>query len=267
MKNENPGVNVLLLGATGTGKTYSLHSLPAVGVTPFILATEPGVHNVLGDLPDEQCHWHYVSPNTVGWEALIDSAIKINKLSLESLSKLSGINRQKFTEYVEMLTTFHEFTCDRCGENFGDVSEWGTDRALVVDSLSGLSVAAMNLVVGSKPVQSKPDWGIAMSNLKLLIDKLCLDTKCHFILTSHLEREFDEITGGIKLMASTLGQKLAPKIPRFFDDIIQSRREGSTFLWSTAAPNVDLKTRNLPIEDNLKPNFGPLIDHWTSTTE
>ena len=39
----------------------------------------------------------------------------------------------------------NDFTCDRCGESFGDVSTWNTDRAIVVDSLSGLNIMAMDL--------------------------------------------------------------------------------------------------------------------------
>jgi len=132
----------------------------------------------------------------------------------------------------------------------------------VVDSLSGLNIMAMTLVVGSKPTKAMSDWGVAMDNLEKLLQKLCTDTKCHFVLTAHLERETDEVSGGIQLMASTLGRKLAPKIPRFFDDVICCQRNGSEFTWSTAALNVDLKARNLPIGDRLEPSFVPLIKHW-----
>ena len=269
MNDSVPGVKDLLVGATGTGKTHSIRTLIDAGITPFILFTEPGFSSVLGDIPDEKLHWHYIPPTNASWQKMIDSAKKINTMSFDSLAKLQNINKSEYDEFIKILTSLCAFQCDRCGEEFGDITEWKNDRAIVVDSLSGLNIAAMNLVVGSKPTKSMADWGVAMDNLERLIQKLCVGTTCHFILTAHLEREFDEVTGATHLMPSTLGRKLAPKIPRFFDDVIQCRREGSEFFWSTAAMNADLKARNLPISDKLDPSFKQVIENWKSkqTTE
>jgi len=262
MTEPTHGVNVMLVGATGTGKTYSIRTLLDVGITPFCLFTEPGFESVLGDLPKDKIHWCYIPPANPSFEAMIDSARKINTLSLKSLSQLADINKREYAQFVEVIAALHNFKCARTGEEFGDIGDWGPDRAIVVDSLSGLNIMAMSLVVGSKPVKSMADWGIAMSNLEALIQKLCTDTRCHFILTAHLERSQDEITGGLTITASVLGKKLAPKIPRFFDDVINCQREGTVFTWSTAALNVDLKARNLPISDKLEPSFVPLINNW-----
>lgn len=267
MDNQVPGVKELLAGATGTGKTHALRTLIDAGITPFALFTEPGFNSVLGDIPDDKLHWHYIPPANPSWAKMIDSAKKINTMSFESLAKLQNINKTEFADFIDVLTTLSDFKCDRCGESFGAVDDWDNSRALYADSLSGLSIAAMNLVVGSKPTKSVADWGVAMDNLERLIQKLCVGLQCHFVLTTHLEREFDEVTGATHLMPSTLGRKLAPKIPRFFDDVIQCRREGSEFYWSTAAMNIDLKARNLEISDKLDPSFVPVINHWKSKTE
>jgi hypothetical protein len=194
---------------------------------------------------------------------MLDSARKINTLTYESLSKLKDINKREYAQWMDVLVNLHNFKCQRTGEEFGDVSTWSTDRAIVIDSLSGLNIMAMNLVIGSKPTKSQSDWGVAMDNLERLLQKLCTDTQCHFVLTAHLERESDEVTGGIQLMASTLGRKLGPKVPRYFDDVVCCQRNGSQFSWSTAAMNVDLKARNLPIADNLEPSFEGIITPWT----
>lgn len=255
------GFNTLIVGATGTGKTYSIRTLVECGITPFVLFTEPGMVT-LGDLADPKVHWHYVPPASPTWDMMIDSASKINSMSLEGLAKLGGINKSGYGQFRDVLATLANFKCDRCGESFGDVTTWGPDRAIVVDSLSGLNIMAMDLVVGSKPVKSMADWGISMDNLERLINKLCADTRCHFILTAHLERETNEITGGVQLMASTLGKKLAPRLPRFFDDVVMCQREGAQFSWSTAATNVDLKSRNLPIAEKLAPNFSLIFEGW-----
>jgi len=256
-----PGTKAILLGATGTGKTYAIQTLVDAGITPFVLFTEPGMRT-LGDVKCDKLHYKYIPPSSPSWDALHQSATKINSMGMDLLSKLKDINKKEYGQFLEVLTTMNDFTCDRCGESFGDVSDWQTDRAIVIDSLSGLNIMAMDLVVGSKPVKSMSDWGISMDNLERFINKLAGDTQCHFVLTAHLEREVDEVLGGVKLMASTLGKKLAPRLPRFFDDVIVCERKGTQFSWSTAAANTDLKARNLPIAENLPATFVPLVKSW-----
>lgn len=256
-----PGTNTMLCGTTGTGKTHCIRTLVDAGLEVFVLFTEPGME-VLSDLPPEKLHWKYIAPATPDFSDMISSATKINTMSFEALTKLPDINKRKYTEFIDVLTALSNFTCDRTGQSYGAVDAWDQSRVLVIDSLTGLSIMAMNLVAGSKPVKSMADWGVAIDNLERLITKLCVDTQCHFVLTAHLEREVDEVTGGTSLMASTLGRKLAPKLPRFFSDVIHVKRNVDKFVWSTASSNVDLKARNLPISDSLDPSFTPLIRAW-----
>lgn len=256
-----PGVNVMLCGATGTGKTHAIRTLVEAGLEVFVLFTEPGME-VLADVPSSQLHWHYIAPASPDFEDMIASATKINTMSFEMISKLPDINKRKYHEFIDLLVCLSSFTCDRTGQKFGAVDDWGPDRVLVLDSLSGLSLMAMNLVTGSKPVRALPDWGMAIDNLERLLVKLCVDTKCHFVLTAHLEREVDELTGGSSLMASTLGRKLAPKLPRFFSDVIHAKRNADKYVWATSSSNVDLKARNLPLGDLLAPSFIPIIASW-----
>lgn len=256
-----PGFKTLLVGSSGTGKTHSIRTLVDAGLEVFVLFTEPGME-VLGDIPSDKLHWHYIPPAAPDWSDMIDSAQKINTLSFESLAKLTDIKKSKYTEFIQILTCLSNFTDERTGQSYGPVDLWGTNRVLVLDSLSGLSIAAMNLVTGSKPCKSMADWGVAQDNLGRLIDKLTSGLDCHFVLTAHLERETDEVTGGVQLMASTLGKKLAPKLPRFFSDVVHCVRDGAAFRWSTASMNVDLKARNLPISDKLPPTFATILENW-----
>ena len=258
-----PGSNTLLLGATGSGKTYSLRSFASAGVQTFILFTEPGMRTV-SDIPcSDGIHWRYISPATASFTDMASAADKVNKaFDLEALTKQKNWDKQKYRQWMDVLTTMNEFVCDRCGVNYGGVDSWQTDRCLAIDSLSGLNLMAMDFVAGPKPVKAPADWGTAMAQLEGFLNRMCSGTQCHFVLTAHLERERDEISGGVQLMASTLGQKLAPKIPRYFDDVILCRRTEATFTWSTAANNVDVKARNLPISDKLSPSFGDLLTSW-----
>lgn len=256
----NLGSKTLLLGAPGSGKTHAIRTFIDAGITPFVVFTEPS--DVLGDVPADKCHWKYIAPSNPDWADMLGSAQKINSLSFESLSKLEDINKRKYQQYIELLSTLANFKCDRTGETYGCVDNWGTDRAIVVDSLSGMNIMAMDLVRGSKPTASPGQWGVAMDNLERLIQKLCVGVSAHFVLTGHLEREVDEVGGGVQLMASTLGRKLAPKVPRFFSNVVMSARDDKGFYWSTDAYNADLKARHLPLSSRLSPSFVQVIEGW-----
>lgn len=258
-----PAPKVMLVGTTGSGKTYSVRTLLDAGCEVFCVFTEPGME-VLSDTDPNQLHWKYIPPASTPWDQMIDSASKINNLTFKALTEMSDINKRQHKEFIDLLSTLANFKDDRTGKEFGAVDSWDNNRWLVVDSLSGLNIMAMNLVTGTKPVKSMSDWGVAMDNLERLITKLTVDLKCGLVLTAHLEREQDEVTGGVSLMASTLGKKLAPRLPRFFSDVVHAKRDGEKFIWSTASHNVDLKARNLPIGENLPPTFVGLLNAWKS---
>jgi len=256
-----PGPKVMLVGGTGSGKTHSIRTLVEAGLEVFVLFTEPGME-VLADIPADKLHWHYLPPASPDWADMIDSAKKINTMSLKVLAGMEDINKRKYAGFLDMLTCLSNFHDDRTGKYFGAVDEFGENQALVIDSLSGVNILAMNLVTGSKPVKSMSDWGMAMDNLERFITKLTTDIPCPVVLIAHQERETDEVTGGTTIMASTLGKKLAPRIPRFFSDVIQVKKDGDKFTWSTMTHGMDLKSRNLPLADNIKPSFVPIIAAW-----
>lgn len=258
-----PGTNTLLLGATGSGKTYSLRTFIKSGLSTFILFTEPGMRTV-SDIPcSEGLHWRYIPPALASFQDMANAADKVNRsLDLEALTKQKNWDKTKHRQWMDVITSMNSFVCDRCGKDFGGVDTWQTDRVLAIDSLSGLNIMAMDFVAGPKPVKAPADWGTAMDQLERFLNRMCTGTQCHFVLTAHLERERDEVSGGVTLMASTLGQKLAPKIPRYFDDVILCKRENTAFWWSTAATNVDVKARNLSINEKLPPDFSALLSSW-----
>lgn len=262
-KSPLPGVNVILMGGVGAGKTTSIQTLIAKGITPFCIFTEPG-QEVLGHIPSDQLHWHYIPPADQSWESMITLASTVNKISFEAVTKMIDPQRTQYDQFVDLLTSLNNFRCDRTGESFGDCCKWGTDRAVVVDSLTGAGIMAMGLVVGGKPVRHPGDWGMAMQFVENLFTKLCTATQCHFILMAHTERETDEnsLQGGSRIMVATLGKKLAPKMPRFFSDVVLAEKTGPKYTWSTATVGAELKARNLPDATGLAPDFGPIIESW-----
>lgn len=268
MDNVLPGFNVLLEGPTGTGKTFSIGTLVDTGLEVFYLACEPGMESLVAYWKDkgkpipDNFHWHYLAPPKASFSALKEAATKINTMSLDTLAKLPDPNRSQHNQYITLLGVLENFIDQRDGKAYGPVDEWGTDRVLVIDPMTGLNTACMALVVGNKPVRNQSDWGIAQGQLENLLRQLTDGCRCHFVLLAHIERETDPVLGGSKITISTLGKALAPKIPPMFSDVVLSVREGKEFFWSTANPQADLKTRNLALADKLPPSFKPIYDKW-----
>jgi len=261
--------SILLQGASGSGKTSSIVTLLASGIKVFVIGTEPGFIDSLIDrcrelkLPMTDLHWMSVLPATEGWEALDEMVSKIGSLDFEGISKIKGIGKDKTRVPAQrFLSALKDFRCERDGRSYGSFTNWGDDCALVIDSLSGLSTIAWYLTVGNKPTGAPGEWNIAMNFIEALLMKINSDRKCYFILTAHVEKEMDEITGVQRVMTSTLGRKLAPKIPRFFGEVVYARRtaEAPFFRWSTLDSTADLKNRVLPVAAILSANFKPVVD-------
>lgn len=268
-----PGPNVLLLGFPGNGKTHSIASLLKAGLEVFVIFTEQGRESMLEGLDTFNCtpeeksrlHWTMVETAAPGFGALADIAKKINTSNQKALAGMDQIAGNKYQQALTLINTCANFI-DQNGVSYGDVSTWGNERALVLDGLSGLNDMMMDLVVGGKPVKSQSDWQIAMDAEMRLIKQLCNDTRCTFVLTGHLDREKDEVTGRLTVTPSLLGTKNGTKIGRLFSDVIYCQRVNSKFVWSIEdSQNEQLKTRNLKV--NVKdhvPSFVPLIERWAA---
>lgn len=274
---DMPGVNVLLMGPAGTGKTHSIGTAVTAGLKlfddsgdmeVFYLALEPGLESLKGYFIDRglpippNLHWHTIKAPDIGFADMIDAAKMINTLSLDSLAKMQDAKRSKHNQFIAILEALADFPCDRTGKKFGAVNTWGPNRMLVIDGMTGLNKAALSMVVGGKPVKSQSDWGIAQDQVEKIIRKLCEDCKCHFVLLGHVERETDQILGGVKITVSTLGKALAPKIPAMFSDVILTTRQGTKWAWDTSNSQADLKTRNLPIAADNAPDFATILAKW-----
>ena len=256
-----PGFKMLLMGETGRGKTHSLRTLVDAGITPFVIFTEQGM-DVLGDIPPEKCHWKYIAPAKVPWGDLAQAAQTINRLSFKALKSLTDSKRHEYDQMVQLWNTCNNFICDRTGEEFGDVSTWGTDRCLVLDSFTGAGTMALKLVVGNAPSPDQGQWGVAMQQLHDLVIQLCNQPTCHVVVISHIGTEYNEAAGQTTRMISTLGQKLAPKIGLNFSDVIEAYRNGDKFRWRTTHPDTATKAHNVPWGTDINPDFRNVISAW-----
>ena len=63
-------------------------------------------------------------------------------------------------------------------------------------------------------------------------------------------------------MVGTLGRKLAPKIPRLFDESILVRVKDGKFLWTTSSNQAVVKSRSLELKAELLPTFAPIVKKY-----
>ena len=261
------GVNVLIEGATGTGKTHSIGTLVDTGINVRYFAFENGTESLIGYWKDRglpvpaNLSIFTVKPASAGWNEMADAAKLVNQLSYDALKKTSDANRSKYDQYEKFLRTFAS-PVDDLGVKYPPVDAWTVNDALVVDGLTGLGDAAMKAVVGGKFDKDQKDWGLAQNMVENTLRRLCDACTCHVVLLTHEDRELDPLGGASKITVSTLGAKLAPKIPPMFSDVIRAKRIGKEWFWDTEDALCDLKTRNLPIAGKLPPNFASIINTW-----
>ena len=265
--------SVLLMGAPGSGKTYSIVTLLKAGLEVFVIITEPnGLDSLLDAVKRENAdisklHWHVIAPMPTSIKVLMEQAQKINTMGYEDLGKIkTGISKRDATQFMDLLKQLENFHDQRTRRDFGGVTTWGPDRALVLDSLTGINIMVQDCTVGSKPTMHQGEYGVAMNAIhRLIITLTSLD--CYFILLAHIDRVIDPVRGGSFIMLSALGQKLAPKLPAPFSEVILAYREGANFYWSTATQNVDTKCRALRVADKLPPSFVPVVEAGLKRTE
>lgn len=276
--SQLPGVNVLIEGPTGTGKTASLATIALMDpkLELFCMFTESGLESLIGRFTDApphglgmkdipaNVHWNVLERPPGGFDVLVKGAELVNMYSQEALYKMNDNDRMKHNQFVTMLRTLTNFKDQRTGKEFGAVDSWGPNRCFALDSLTGINPIAMSLVIGNKPLRSQTDWGIAQDQIEKQLRGLTDGCKCHFVMTAHVEREPDPAFGGVKITVSTLGKALAPKIPIMFSDVILSVREIAKFSWSTANSQCDLKSRNLGIADGMEQDFRNIFKKWLS---
>jgi len=276
MANESKalsGPNILLMGPSGTGKTHALGTLvdwaAAHAKEVFVLFTENGLETLLGYWRDRgmevpSClHWHQQLTIPLSLKALMTGAETVGKSTYEMLTKMQDSNRSgENNSFFKILESIATFTDDRTGTKFEQVPSFDTSRIFVIDSLSELSVAAMKMQVGVKPMAAPQDYGVAQQYIMGILRLLTQGMPATFVITAHVDRILDTVTQETKTMVKSAGKALADEIPPLFSDVIYTLREGDKFWWDTAKFGVDCKTRSLGYRSKITPDFGQIMDLW-----
>lgn len=258
---------IMMIGATGAGKTFGSLLIAKEIPKVRVIFTEPGM-DVFGaekfpleiaSLRGKSLHTMYMPAANAGIDSLLTAANQVNTMSYQTLKNLPETSRASTNEFVKIIEALKNFKSDETGEEFGRVETWDTDTVLVIDSLTGIAYAAMRCVVGSRVTLDQHHWGMAMGLIENLLIFLTMNCRCWVIITAHPEREVNEVTGRTDIFASVPGKKLAPKIGRFFSEIIEVKRNKSEYFWSNTGENIDVKSRLLPQADKMPPSWDVIV--------
>ena len=262
------------MGRPGSGKTHSIRTLIDAGLEVFCIITEPNAINTLTNMTgasdayksaiaDKRLHWQFIQPANPGWDSLKKSARLITTYSISDLQKLPGMEKIHYAQFIEVLDCCSDFKDDLSGESFGPIEHFDPKtQVLVIDSLSGLNTMFLNLVVGAKPIRTLPEWGVAIDNELRFIDHLCYGIPCHVVIMAHIDRQIDEVMGGIRKMVNALGKKAPQEMPKSFTDVILANEDAGKFSWSTSDSQTDTKATTGPATASFSPSFVPLIEIW-----
>ena len=267
------GPKICLMGLGGTGKTYAIGTLcdwaEKNGFEVAVLFTENGLETLLGYFRDKNkeppacVYWHQQSTKPISLKTLMATADNVGKLSYEALAKSVDSNRGgENNAFWKILQSCSDFKDDRTGKSLGALDVFPANRIFVIDSLTELSNAAFKMQIGSRPMASPGDYGVAQNNLMNFLRLCTQGIECPFVMTAHVDRETDAVTQSTKIMIKAIGKALATEIPTLFSDVIYTTRDASAFFWDTAAYGVDTKTRSLGYRSKITPDFAQIMDVW-----
>lgn len=226
-------IKMLILGRSGTGKTGLLGTL-AKDYRIFIADFDNGL-----DILKDPKVLNPAYAGNVYYKTYYD---KTNIIAGRMTPTATGFN-----QFVQDMGDWKED-----GKSLGGLYSWSEKDIFVIDSLTFLGNMIFNHVLqlagrlGQKP--QLQDFGSAMDAQESIIETLYNPAvKCNVLVLSHIQYQGDEANASQqKGVASTLGKKLAPKIPRYFNNVIQIVKSGSgnnvkREIYTTATYDVDLK--------------------------
>ena len=212
-------VKALLAGRPGTGKTAAVASLVKAGFEVFVIDLDNNLRSLSAMLePAERKRVRAVtltdarkagaSPGVMGFDGSPSS----------------------FPKALRLLTRWKEGDQD-----FGEPSEWGPNRVIVIDSISRLGDYAMNHVIinnkGNLIQPAQQHWLFAQRQMEDLVSMLNSDEfNCNVLALCHIksieEKGDDGKVTAARELPMGVGTAGSEKLGSFWDTIIQAERSG-----------------------------------------
>jgi ABC-type dipeptide/oligopeptide/nickel transport system ATPase component len=220
---------ILIVGDSGSGKSGALVSLALAGYKLRILDWDNGLDIVRNQIAATDPK----ALQNVVYETCTDKMKSVGGIVVpDGVPKAWVKGMDLLTEWKMPEITDPATKTVYPAYNLGKLETWGPDTVLVVDTLTFMSLAAMRYVCavngrsGKAPWQS--DWGEAMRLVEDCLGMLYSDSiRCHIIVMSHIVMVTNESDQVLKGMPMAIGQKLSPKIGRYFNTVLQTKTRGS----------------------------------------
>mgnify|MGYP005802216171 FL=1 len=200
---------ILYVGDSGEGKTGSLASLVGAGYKLRIIDMDNGIAPLRNFVANDY-------PNTTA---------DISYMSFRDKFKASAagpVISGRATAYLGALSALDKW------EDGTNPAEWGEKYILVLDSLTQLGQAAYNFVAFTNPTIREPRqiYNFAQQHVEKVIATLSGENfRSHVIVISHIDRV--EENGLVKGFVSSIGKALGPKLPRYFNTLVQATSKGT----------------------------------------
>jgi hypothetical protein len=266
------GPKVLLLGAAGTGKSYSIGTLvdwaEKNGFHCHVIYTENSLETLLGYWLDrgkevpKSLAWHVNIVPALPLDSLIKGAKDSGMMSYKQLTEMTDPDRMKNNPWEKFLRLLTDVPDDRTGAKFGSIDTWDNRKILVIDSLTEAANAAFRMQTGNKPTASPPEYQVAQNNFYNWLRYMAQSLRCTFVMTGHPQRQMNELTGAQNVTTSAIGKALGEDIPRQFSEVVWCRREGVSWVWDNMTSGIDTKKRYLPLSAKILPDFAQIMDPW-----
>lgn len=242
-------IKILYLGDSGTGKTSSLVSLLEAGYSLKIIDFDKGILNLV-------MHTRKRCPERL-------SQIEFETFQDEYKATQSGLilagQPKAFPNALKKLTEW---------QSIDDPM-----TIVIVDSLSMAGRAAFAWAQGMNPTQrdKRALFGLAQDAIEDTISVLTSDNfKTNVIAITHIK--YDEMEGLNKGYPNAIGRALGPKLPRYFNIMVQAETQGSgtnvkrkirtlpTGIVDLKTPPIDIPAE-LPLDSGLATIFAKLKEH------
>jgi hypothetical protein len=212
---------MLFIGDSGAGKTGALASLAAVDYRLHIADLDNGLDVLKNLLTDNSSQYFKQNPKcaeNVDYVTITDKMKNVN-------GRLVPGTATAWTRTIKLLMDWTDGDL-----KLGPITTWGPKDILVIDSLTMLSTAALNMILsmngrlGQRPHQS--DWGDGQQLVEGLLQMLYDEgVQCNVIVCCHITFLGEE-GGPLRGYPNTLGKALPPKVGRYFNSALMARTVG-----------------------------------------
>ncbi len=261
---SNVLVKLLLIGDAKAGKTGSLVSLVRAGYRLRILDLD----NLLDTLKQ------YVMKECPELASHVEYRTIRDKRKAGSLGAVIDGQPKAYVDTVKMLQRWKYTTSDGTEIDLGEPCDWGPDCILVIDSLSRLCAAAYDWQDALTPTgrsgekDGRAVYGNAQEAIENMLAMLTGPAMETNVLVIAHGLYMDLPDGTSKIFPQGVGQKLSPKIPQYFPNVIRYKNaSGKRTIQLKSDAMCDLANAapfkmpdTLPVETGLADFFAVLRD-------